>query len=122
MTMRSLYSTALWRRARARALSRDGRRCTVARLLGGPCSAELHVHHLVPVEDGGALYDLENLITACSRHHPKLEALRRAILSDDDDGPPRCPHQHRHPEARRQCEERLAREYRQHRRSSPVAV
>lgn len=105
----SLYSTALWRIARTRALSRDGSRCSVGRLLGGDCTATLHVHHLVPAGEGGARYDLDNLVTACSRHHPMLEALRRAVLARMNPERPRCPHEHRSPEARRLCEARLAR-------------
>lgn len=107
----SLYSTALWQIARRRALKRDGNRCSVQRLLGGACTATLHVHHLVPVEDGGDLYSQDNLVTACSRHHPMLEALRRHVLAEvRNPSVPRCPHQHRSAEARRICERRMARE------------
>lgn len=105
----SLYNTSRWRAASARARRRDGDRCTVSRLLGGSCSGRLHAHHVVRPEDGGALYELDNLGTACAGHHPRWEALRRALERRHVDRP-RCPHAHRSEEARRICEERLARQ------------
>lgn len=109
----SLYSDLKWRQVRARALERDGGRCTVSRLLGGPCSETepLHAHHIVPVGDGGAPFDLENVGTVCAVHHPSWEALRRQLVRKllDAREPVRCPHQHRTAEGRRLCEERLAR-------------
>jgi hypothetical protein len=113
--MQNLYSTPLWKTVRSRALARDGHRCTVARLLGGPCSAAdvpLEVHHILPVEVGGAAFDLENLGTTCKAHHPQWEALRRILVLRQLRPAPRCPHQHRTAEARDQCERRLARLYR----------
>lgn len=108
--MASLYDSTRWRRARAAALARDGFRCTVGRLLGGPCSpAPLHVHHLVPVSEGGDLYSLDNLATVCARHHRTWEALRRALLERRQPPRRRCPHRHRTAEARALCERRLAR-------------
>ena len=110
--MRTLYDTTRWRLARTRALQRDGNRCTVSRLIGGDCTATLHVHHLVRPEDGGSRYALENLGTTCSAHHPMWEAVRRSVLARvaaNDDPPPRCPHFHPTAEARRQCEARMAR-------------
>lgn len=107
--MNPIYDTQEWRDARAAALYRDGGRCTVARLLGGPCTDDLHVHHVVAIEDGGAPFDVDNLGTACSSHHPMWEALRRQLVRRLLSAPPRCPHEHRSREARRICEERLAR-------------
>jgi hypothetical protein len=78
----SLYSSLAWRAARRAALDRDGERCTVARLLGGICSASLHVHHLKPVREGGDRFGLDNLVTVCSTHHPQLEGVRRAVLAE----------------------------------------
>lgn len=104
-----LYSTALWRVARTRALARDGNRCTVSCLLGGRCSLSLHVHHIEPVSDGGDLYGLDNLATVCARHHPTWESLRRALLDERTGRTPRCRHAHRTPEAREICERNLAR-------------
>jgi len=73
------YSSPEWRALRARALARDGRKCTVSRLLGGRCHGLLHVHHIIPVEDGGPPLELDNTGTACARHHPRWEALRRRL-------------------------------------------
>jgi len=104
--------STLWSIARGRALRRDGSRCTVSRLLGGDCTPTLHVHHLVRPEHGGSRYALDNLGTTCSAHHPVWEAVRRSIVERrglEHDPRPRCPHQHRSAEARRQCEARMAR-------------
>lgn len=111
----SIYNTLRWRKTSARAIARDGHRCTVARLLGGPCSGRLHAHHIEPVREGGAPFDLDNVGTACASHHPQWEALRRTIVGRrrHDPKPARCPHQHRSAEARRICEARLARKQRE---------
>lgn len=106
-----IYSSRRWKSARAAAIRRDGRSCTVARLLGGDCSrGPLHVHHVVPLEDDGAPFDLDNLGTTCARHHPTWEALRRTLVRRRQAPPPRCRHQHRSVEARLICEARLARQ------------
>lgn len=108
--MTDLYGTLRWRNVRAQAIARDDGRCTVSRLLGGPCSHEpLHAHHIIAVAEGGAVYDLENVATTCEVHHPMWESLRRVLVTRLLAPPPRCPHQHRSAEARRQCEARLAR-------------
>lgn len=110
--MDALYSTLRWATVRARALERDQGRCTVSRLLGGPCATgePLHAHHIVPVSEGGAAFDLENVATTCEVHHPMWEALRRQLVVRLLAPPPRCRHQHRSAEARRICERRLARD------------
>lgn len=107
-----IYNTLSWELARTRALARDGKRCSVARLLGGECSPFLHVHHLRPVSEGGAPFDLENLLTVCESHHPVLESLRRSLLrrAAPEERPLRCGHFHRSAEARRLCERRMARQ------------
>jgi hypothetical protein len=105
----TIYNTSLWRAVSSRAKRRDERRCTVAKLLGGPCKGDLHAHHIVPVADGGAAYDLDNVGTTCAAHHPQWESLRRILVRRQLAAQPRCPHQHRSAEARRICEERLAR-------------
>lgn len=110
--MGDIYSTERWKRVRARALARDGHRCTVARLLGGTCSPPsepLHVHHITPLAEGGAAYDLDNVGTSCAKHHPQWEALRRAIVKRRRPAYKKCPHRHISAEARRLCEERLNR-------------
>lgn len=112
--MEDIYSTPRWRNiTRPSALRRDGHRCTVARLLGGACApGPLHVHHIIPVADGGPVYDLDNVGTSCAKHHPQWEALRRALVKRlrPERKIVRCPHQHRSSEARRLCEARLNRE------------
>lgn len=112
--MENIYSTLRWRVTRRRAIERDGSRCTVSRLLGGSCApGPLHVHHIVPISEGGPEYDLDNVGTACAAHHPMWESLRRILVRrmlGEDERPVRCPHQHRSREAREVCERRLARQ------------
>jgi len=97
---------------RAAVLDRDGHRCTVSRLLGGECSQRLDVHHIVPRREGGG-DELDNLASVCASHHPRWEALRRAILNERGDNW-RCPHVHPTSIGREACE-------RQHRRMSSLA-
>lgn len=62
-------STSTWRRLRAKALKRDGYRCTWVE--GGKrCTAtkQLKVHHIVHVNQGGD-DSLTNLRTLCHPHH-----------------------------------------------------
>lgn len=114
MTQEFSYSTARWRAISAQARARDEQRCTVARLLGGDCSPHLHAHHLIPVgEDDSRVYDINNVVTACAKHHPRLEALRRFVLQEHEqheEPRPRCPHHHPYPGGREACERRLARQ------------
>lgn len=104
--MPTTYDSVEWRRARTAVLARDAHRCVVSSLLGGRCFGPLHVHHIVPVVEGGT-NDLDNLASVCAVHHPAWEGLRRQLLRRRE--PPRCPHRHVHAEARRACEARLAR-------------
>lgn len=88
--------TASWR-----ALPRTGP-CAVAELVGGDCRGPRHLHHVTPLSLGG---DPDGkVVTVCAAHHPMLEALARRVHHT-----PRCPHQHRTPEARAICERRLLR-------------
>jgi 5-methylcytosine-specific restriction endonuclease McrA len=59
-------------RLRRQALARDHHRC---RASGCRRTRFLHVHHLVPREDGGP-NTLENLITLCSGCHRVLHRMR----------------------------------------------
>lgn len=111
--MGSIYDTLLWQTVRARALARDGNRCTVSQLLGGHCAAgPLHAHHIIPVSEGGEPFDLHNVGTTCSAHHPMWEALRRTLVKRmlRASEPARCTHEHRSREARLICERRKARQ------------
>lgn len=113
MTQDFSYSTVRWRAISAQARARDEQRCTVARLLGGDCSPHLHAHHLIPVgEDDTRAYELDNVVTACAHHHPRLEALRRFIVQEQQEQipRPRCRHHHPYPGGREACERRLARQ------------
>ena len=90
---------------RTRVLERDQHRCS-GRFLGGECSAVLDVHHIVPRREGGTDAD-DNLLTLCHRHHPMLEAIRRAILGRREPIWKPCPHKpgtHRYPEGKAACE------------------
>lgn len=100
-------SSPEWLAARDRALVRDGKRCTVARLLGGECVGVLHVHHIQPRSERPDLaLDLDNLGTSCASHHARWEALARALrLAAGVEVPP-CPHRHPYASGRRACEER----------------
>lgn len=113
MDMVNVYGTLRWELARTRAIERDRALCTVSRLLGGDCTPGLDVHHIRPLSEGGAPFELENLATVCDGHHPMWEALRRNLLrviDRDEERPPRCNHQHRTIEARELCEARMRRQ------------
>jgi hypothetical protein len=101
--MRQVYDSPRWKAVRARARERDGHRCTVGRLLGGDCRGLLHVHHLDRAADP---FDLDNLATVCAAHHPRWEAVRRAVLDQRPRGEWRCPHRHPYPQGREECERR----------------
>lgn len=103
------YDHPDWPAFRTHVLARDGNVCTVGRFLGGGCHATLDVHHLIPLSEGGALLDDENAITVCRRHHPQVEAIRRAILHRRGPRIPACRHVHRYDHARRECYERRLR-------------
>lgn len=105
----SVYDSPDWQPFRAAVLARDNGRCTVGRFLGGRCHATLDVHHLTPVAEGGAPFDLDNAITACHRHHPQVESIRRAILRRREVRVPPCRHRHYYPHVRQECYERRLR-------------
>ena len=73
------YSTARWQRAREACFRRDGYTCVDC----GRHRAELNSHerlaasHVVRPEDGGAIFDLENIETRCVTCHNKRDALAR---------------------------------------------
>jgi hypothetical protein len=107
------YDSQEWRELSERAIERDGGRCLVAWIFGGRCSGRLDGHHIVPrAEAPGLELDIDNVLTACARHHPMVEALRRQIIErrDQDERRYRCPHKHVTAEGRRQCEARRRRE------------
>jgi HNH endonuclease len=67
---RRVLSSSTWHEARAAARTRDGNRCQNE---DENCVGQLQVHHIVSVRNGGAPYDLSNLITLCRHHHEVLE-------------------------------------------------
>ena len=76
---------ARWDQVRLAALERDGWRCQTCGKAG-----VLEVHHVVALRDGGAPYDLANLVTLCrachlEAHHGRVspaEAAWRAFLEE----------------------------------------
>lgn len=105
----SFYNSLRWRVVAARAVSRDGGRCTVSRWLGGACTGPLHAHHIHAVAEGGPAFDIENVGTACAAHHPMWESLRRHLVKRMLTPPPKCTHWHPTRQARELCERRMAR-------------
>ena len=69
-----------WRKVRLLALDRDAWTCTKCGKAG-----RLEVDHRVPLEDGGALYDLDNLQTLCRGcHFDKSRGERRGREADPE--------------------------------------
>lgn len=62
----TIYHSAEWQRVRKRVYSRDGYTC---QLCENPASGPLHAHHEVPVSEGGAPFDVDNLVTVCEACH-----------------------------------------------------
>lgn len=106
----SFYDSPEWLALRARVIARDGSKCLVGGLLGGPCRGVLHVHHIVPRAEAPELeLDEENCGSACAAHHPMWEALRRGIIRSREVLPP-CSHRHPYASGREACARRRARE------------
>ena len=77
---------ALWNRARAAALARDGHRCAAVEQYGDltlrcPTTEGLSVHHKRRPEDGGDPYALDNLLTLCRTHHQRLHLVEPVLRS-----------------------------------------
>lgn len=64
-----------WRKVRKAVLERDGYRCKVE--LPGCTGKATQVDHIVPVNAGGAIYDMGNLRAACSRCNQGRKANRK---------------------------------------------
>lgn len=107
MARLDFYDSPEWAALRERVRDRDGRRCTVGWLLGGACdeTREPDVHHILSVRDHPELrLEEDNCLTACMTHHPRLEALVRALRERRVEAPRRCPHQHPTRAGREACE------------------
>ncbi len=101
----AFYTSPEWRAVREQARTRDGHRCSVARLLGGDCSARLDVHHLQAVDERPDLaLDLDNLLTVCARHHPTLERAAKLLRVIRLIDMPPCVHRHPYETGRIECE------------------
>ena len=76
----SHYRSASWAAIRSAVIIRDAARCRVClRVVGG---RELHVDHILPLEDGGT-DALVNLQVLCREHHAQktiAEQRRRGLL------------------------------------------
>ena len=64
---RHFYHSERWQEVREKARDRDGHECQTC----GATADEyrLHVHHIEPISEGGARFDLKNLITLCPPCH-----------------------------------------------------
>jgi 5-methylcytosine-specific restriction endonuclease McrA len=74
---RRTRNSAAWQKARAAAKQRDGNRCVNCGATEG-----LQVHHVVRLEDGGAEFDLNNLVTLCVGCHGEQHRGIRARRTD----------------------------------------
>ena len=69
-----------WRAVRLKVLDRDGWACVKCSKKG-----RLEVDHRIALEDGGAVFDLGNLQSLCSRcHFEKSQSERRGRLPDPE--------------------------------------
>ena len=66
---RRIYGTEKWKRTRANARRRAGGRCERC----GREAKTLDVHHRIPLKDGGAPYDPDNLEVLCRPCHRELD-------------------------------------------------
>jgi len=67
---RYFYTTKRWKTVRQEVLKRDNNECQVC-----GDTRDLHVHHIMPVSEGGERYDKNNLVTLCNSDHRKWEGL-----------------------------------------------
>ena len=72
-----IYCTKRWRRLRWAALERDGFLCAVCKAKGLTELAQT-VHHVIEVEAGGAIWDIDNLASMCARCHNEIHHTRDA--------------------------------------------
>jgi 5-methylcytosine-specific restriction endonuclease McrA len=72
------YRSAQWRKVRLQALKRAGWMCEIR---GPDClGAANEGDHIIPLEAGGAWYDLENVRAACGVCNRQRERKRRTSL------------------------------------------
>ena len=101
--MSLLYDTKPWREFRESVLDANAE-CALAHLAGN-CRGPLNLHHVDPLAEGGPAFpDEGGVAVLCARHHRLVHVWRS---KDEKTRWKRCPHQHRTPESREQCERRL---------------
>lgn len=68
---RGKYRTRKWKLLRLKVFNRDGYQCVwVEKDTGKRCvKMATQVDHLIPVEEGGPMWDEKNLQSLCDRHH-----------------------------------------------------
>lgn len=74
-------SSRAWRRLRAAVLERDDYRCQTPDC---PATAT-EVHHVVPVAQGGAMFDVANLVSLCRACHLDKHDSRSPAVREWDD-------------------------------------
>lgn len=67
-----------WHKVRKQVLERDGHRCQLG--LPGCTSSARHVDHIVPLAEGGARLDPDNLRASCQSCNLRRTAGRQAAL------------------------------------------
>jgi 5-methylcytosine-specific restriction endonuclease McrA len=86
------YKTAMWQHRRQQAIARAGGHCACKGCpecrpaFGFNCGrTELDVHHIVPLERGGAAYDPQNHMALCPSCHAEWHRQDRRRESRSDD-------------------------------------
>lgn len=57
-------------------INTQGGKCNIC---GYGCSLEMKVHHIIPLYDGGELFNPENVILLCHDHHIEAHRLYRLL-------------------------------------------
>lgn len=71
--IRQFYASKEWKKARKVSLERFGSACFECREKGITRASSI-VHHRIPIRDGGAPLDQENLVPVCSECHESHHA------------------------------------------------
>jgi hypothetical protein len=106
-TLRDGMDKTVYDRRAFRNLPRED--CTLTYLFGdaaGECGGLIHLHHVDPSDPDS------RLLPVCARHHTRLHAALRALLTPSETEWKVCPHRpgtHRYPGAKEECERRLNR-------------
>ena len=77
----TVRSQTRWKKVRRAAIERDGYRCSHC----GKASGRFEVDHRQPINQGGAVYDLENLQTLCRPCHFDKTTLDRGGVPHEPD-------------------------------------